>query len=51
MAQATTIDQNEQQHEDSDSTHAESFNAASNGTVVWGFFADKISNVNTSMFC
>ena len=33
MAQATTIDQNEQQHEDSDSTHAESFNAASNGTV------------------
>ena len=33
MAQATTIDQNEQQLEDSDSTHAESFNAASNGTV------------------
>ena len=33
MAQATTIDQNEQQHEDSDSTHAESLNAASNGTV------------------
>ena len=33
MAQATTIDQNEQQHEDSDSTHAESFNAASDGTI------------------
>ena len=33
MAQATTIDQNEQQHEDSDSRHAESFNAARNGTV------------------
>ena len=33
MAQATTIDQNDQQHEDSDATHAESFNAASNGTV------------------
>ena len=33
MAQATTIDQNEQQHEDSDSTHAEFFNAVRNGTV------------------
>ena len=33
MAQASTIDQNEQQHEDSDSTHAEFFNAVRNGTV------------------
>ena len=33
MAQASTIDQNEQQHEDSDSNHAEFFNAVRNGTV------------------
>ena len=33
MAQATTIDQNEQQHKDSDSTHTEFFNAVRNGTV------------------
>lgn len=34
MEQASTIDQNEQQHEDSDSTHAKFFNAVRNGTVV-----------------
>ena len=33
MAQASTIDQNEQQHEESDSMHAEFFNAVRNGTV------------------
>ena len=33
MAQTSTIDPSEQQHEDSDSTHAEFFNAVRNGTV------------------
>lgn len=45
MAQASTIDPTEQQHEDSDSTHAEFFNVVRNGTVeqVINFLSQLIS--------
>ena len=50
MAQATTIDQNEQQHEDSDSTHAEFFNAVRNGTVEQVInFLSQLNSTNTTV--
>ena len=45
MEQASTIDQNEQQHEDSDSTHVEFFNAVRNGTV------EEVKNVLSQLKC
>ena len=33
------------------SLHKDGFEYMWAGARVWGFFADKISNVNTSMFC
>ena len=50
MAQATTIDQNEQQHEGSDSTHAESVNAERNGTVEQvRNFLSQLKSTNTTV--
>ena len=50
MAQATTIDQKEQQHEDSDSTHAEFFNAVRNGTVEQVInFLSQLNSTNTTV--
>ena len=50
MAQASTIDQNEEQHEDSDSTHAEFFNAVRNGTVEQVInFLSQLNSTNTTV--
>ena len=50
MAQATTIDQNEQQHEGSDSTYAESVNAERNGTVEQvTIFLSQLKSTNTTV--
>ena len=50
MAQASTIDQNEQQHEDSDSTYADFLNAVRNGTAVQvRNFLSQLKSTNTTV--
>ena len=50
MEQASTNDANEQQHDDSDSTHAESVNAEGNGTVQQVInYLSQLKSTNTTV--
>ena len=50
MEEAFTVDQNEQQHKNSDSTHVEFFNAVRNGTVEQVInFLSQLNSTNTTV--